>query len=151
MRQQVDRAPTGARQQVGQSAQLIAVALGEEPVGGGLDQLIAVADGDDRAGEDAHLDGTRRAVVVEIGGLVGDVEIDVDDFTGNRGARRQQRNLLRLPRPAVRDRAAVQPTDETDRPGVDVAQEGARDHGNHHDDEADDDRDSNPTRDVHIV
>ena len=48
---------------------------------------VGVADGDDGARQDAHLDRLRRAVVVEIRGLVGDVEVDVDRLARQRRAR----------------------------------------------------------------
>ena len=91
-------------------------------------------------------------LVVEVGRLVGDVEVDVDDFARDRRAGGEQRDLLRLARPAVDDRAAVQPAHEADRARLDVAQE-------RRDDQRDDDDDErrrrsrsepSPTRARHV-
>ena len=68
-------------------------------------------------------------VVVDVGGLVGDVEIDVDDLARDRGAGGEQRDLLRLAGSAIDHRAAVQPAHEPNRAGLDVAQELGDDHG----------------------
>jgi hypothetical protein len=143
VREQVDGAAAGAGEQVRDRVHLIDFRLGEEAVRRRLDELVGVADGDDRAGEHAHLDRLRCAVLVEIGRLIGDVEIDVDHFAGDRRAGGEQRDLLGLAGTAIDDRTASEPAHEPDRARFDVAQEGRHDHGQHDQHEQNDAGDQN--------
>jgi hypothetical protein len=61
--------------------------LAKEAIRRRLDHLIGVADRHDGAGQYANLDRLRCLVLVEIGRLVRDVEVDVDDLARDRRCR----------------------------------------------------------------
>jgi hypothetical protein len=139
VREEVDGASGGAGEQVGECVDLVGFRLGEEAVGGSLDEDVRVADRDNGAGEHADLDRLGRSAFIEVGGLVGDVEVDVDDLRGDRGARGEQGDLLRFSGAAVDDRAPGEPADQPDGSRFDVAKE----RGN---DDRDDEQHSNEYR-----
>jgi len=122
VRQQVDRSPRRARKQVDQDVLLIRRVLGKKSVGCGLYHRVGIADRDDRARENSDLDRLWRAVSIEIRSLIGDIEVDVDRFTGKRRASREKRYFLRFSGPAIDDRAALQPAHHSDRSRFDVAE-----------------------------
>ena len=135
MREQVDGTATRAREQVGESAHLIGLGLREEPVGGGADHDVRVANGNDRARQHANLDRLRSPMLVDVGRLIRDVQVDVNDLARDRGSRGEQRNFFRFTRAAIDHRSAGDPTDDANRSGLDVAQE-RRDDRRHDDKDA---------------
>ena len=123
MRQEVDSPAPRAREQIRERAQLLLFWFGEEPIGGGLDHRIRIAHRYDGAREDTHFDRSGRARVVDVRGLIRDVEIHVDHLARQGRARREQRDLLRLSRATIDHRRTVQPANHPDRACIDVAQE----------------------------
>ena len=76
--EQVDGAPPRRREHVRERRELLARRLGEELVGGGVHHRLVLADADDGRGLHGHLDRRRAPVGVDVGRLVGDLDVDVD-------------------------------------------------------------------------
>jgi hypothetical protein len=139
VREQIDRATRGAREQIRERVDLVGIWLCEKSIGGSLDEDVRVAHGDDCAREHAHLDRLRRSMLVEVGRLVGDVEIDVDHLARDCRAGGEERDFFRLTGSAIDHRASGEPTHEPNRARLHVAQERRDDHW---DDDEDSDDDS---------
>ena len=82
--------------------------------------------------------GRGLAAAVDVGGLVGDVEVDVDRLAGDGGAGGEERDLLGLAGALVDVGVAAQEADEADRARVHRAQEHGGD-DREHDEEEDED------------
>src|SRR4030088_706038 len=121
MRKEVNSSASRAGKEINENVCLVRRIFGKETIRRGLDQRVGISDRDDRARKNSHLYRLGRAVAVEVSRLVGDIEIDVDRFAGERRAGSEQRYLLRLSRPAIDDRAALQPAHHPDCSRVDVA------------------------------
>jgi hypothetical protein len=138
VREQVDRATRGAREESRERVDLIRIRFCEEAIGGRLDENVRVAHIDDRDREHAHLDRLRCSVLVEIGRLIGDVEIDVDHLARDRRPRGEERDLFRLAGSAIDHRPAGEPAHESNRARLHVAQERRDDHWDDEEDSEDD-------------
>src|SRR5258707_314341 len=121
MSQQVDCSAARAREEIGERAQLIGFSLGEKAIRCGLDENIAVADRNNRAREHSHFDWSRRSVLVDVGCLIGNVEIDIDHLARDCRSRGEKWNLLRFSWTTINDRPAAEPADETNLTSFDVA------------------------------
>ena len=99
--EQVDRAAAGGREHVGERRELLAARLGEELVGGGVHHRLVLADADDGRGAHGDLDRRGTSVGVDVGGLIGDLDVDVDGLRRDDADLRDHRDDERLARAAV--------------------------------------------------
>lgn len=120
---------SGAGEEIGERTELIGLRLREETIRGGLDHRIGIPDGHDGAREYAHLDRLWMPIAIDVGGLIGDVQINVDDLAGDCRPRGQERNFFGLSRATINQRPPADPADHTDRPRFDIAQERRHDYG----------------------
>ena len=79
--EQIDGPPPGGRENVGQGGKLLIFRLGEELVCRRIDHAVGLADADDGRRLDGHLDGSGPAAGVQVGGLIRDLDVDVDRLT----------------------------------------------------------------------
>ena len=111
--EQVDGAASGGGKHVGQDAELLFRGLREKLVRGGLHHRFGFSHRDDCRRLHGHFDRVRLAVRIEVGGLVGDVDVDVDRRRRDHVTDREQRNDPRFSRAPIDTNTAVRPTDET--------------------------------------
>ena len=131
MGEQVDGAAARRREQVNQDIELFVLRLGEKAVGAGLDEAVRIAHRDDGRSQNAHFDGRRNALAVNVGGLIGNVQIHVDGFGRDGGAGREQRDFKGFARPAINRGRAAPTRDQANGASFDVAQKRGDDRGNH--------------------
>ena len=86
MGQEVNRSTARRRKQVGQRRHLFVVCLGKKTIGRRLNQLVAITNGYDGAGQHTDLDWIRNTRPIDVSGLVCDIEVNIDGLARNRGA-----------------------------------------------------------------
>jgi hypothetical protein len=86
MGQEVNRPTTGRRKQICERRHLFVVSLGKKTVRRRFNQFIAITNGYNGAGQHPDLDWIGNTRPIDISRLVGDIEINIDGLTRDRGA-----------------------------------------------------------------